>query len=109
MRSKPYIPYISAICWSLLTFVKKQDLSPGDWALIPAYAEHQEVNETDTEAVWVIVRAPGGVPVVENLESWGQSVKGDTGPGVAVDGDGNLDVDGPGFDKGDGGEAPLAS
>lgn len=26
---------------------KRQDLAPGDFALIPAYAEHQEVNDSD--------------------------------------------------------------
>lgn len=53
----------------------RQDLKPGDWALIPAYREHQEVNDGDDEAVWVIVRAPKGVPVVENLDGWGGSLK----------------------------------
>ncbi|EXJ54834.1 hypothetical protein A1O7_10175, partial [Cladophialophora yegresii CBS 114405] len=51
----------------------RQDLKPGDWALIPAYREHQEVNDGDEEVVWVIVRAPEGVPVVENLQAWGES------------------------------------
>ena len=54
---------------------KRQDLKPGDWALIPAFAEHQEVNDGDEEAVWVICRGPGGIPVVENLEGWGGSPK----------------------------------
>lgn len=49
----------------------KQHLNPGDWALIPAYREHQEVNDGDEDVVWVIVRAPGGVPVVQNLTGWG--------------------------------------
>jgi quercetin dioxygenase-like cupin family protein len=49
----------------------KQCLKPGDWALIPAGAEHREVNEGDTDVVWVIVRAPGGVPQVVNLTGWG--------------------------------------
>ncbi|KIW86938.1 uncharacterized protein Z519_12403 [Cladophialophora bantiana CBS 173.52] len=53
----------------------RQDLKPGDWALIPAYREHQEVNDGDEEVVWVIVRAPGGIPVVENLNGWGESSK----------------------------------
>lgn len=55
---------------------RRQDLEPGDWALIPAWREHQEVNEGDEECVWVICRAPGGVPVVENLGGWGESEKG---------------------------------
>jgi len=50
----------------------RQDLSPGDWALIPAYAEHQEVNDGDEDVVWVIHRG-GRTPIVYNLEGWGQS------------------------------------
>lgn len=52
----------------------RQDLGPGDWALIPAYREHQEVNDGDEEVVWVIVRAPQGIPVVVNLKGWGDSL-----------------------------------
>ena len=51
---------------------KRQDLAPGDFALIPAYAEHQEVNDGDEEVVWVINRS-GSEPVVENLKGWGES------------------------------------
>jgi len=52
----------------------RQKLKPGDWALIPAYREHQEVNDGDQEVVWVIVRSGnGGVPVVHNLAGWGGS------------------------------------
>lgn len=51
-------------------------LEPGDWALIPANREHKEVNDGDDEVVWVIVRAPGGVPEVVNLTGWrGEEVK----------------------------------
>jgi uncharacterized RmlC-like cupin family protein len=50
----------------------KQVLEPGDYALIPAWAEHQEVNEGDEEVVWCIVRS-GGEPKVVNLEGWGTS------------------------------------
>lgn len=50
---------------------KRQDLSPGDFALIPAYAEHQEVNDGDEEVTWVITRS-GRRPVVENLDGWGK-------------------------------------
>lgn len=49
---------------------QKQVLKAGDWALIPANREHKEVNEGDEEVVWVIVRAPGGVPEVVNLTGW---------------------------------------
>ena len=52
---------------------KKETLAPGDYALIPAWAEHQEVNEGDEEVVWCIVRS-GREPHVTNLpEGWGTS------------------------------------
>lgn len=52
---------------------KKVTLEPGDYALIPAYAEHQEVNESDEDVVWCIVRN-GKEPKVVNLEGgWGTS------------------------------------
>ena len=51
---------------------KKQKLAPGDFALIPAFAEHQEVNEGDEEVVWCIVRS-GKEPKVVNIEGWGKS------------------------------------
>jgi uncharacterized RmlC-like cupin family protein len=51
---------------------KRQELGPGDFALIPAYAEHQEVNDSDEDIVWIITRG-GRNPIVHNLEGWGQS------------------------------------
>lgn len=51
---------------------KRQELGPGDFALIPAYAEHQEVNDSDEEVVWIITRG-GRNPIVHNLEGWGKS------------------------------------
>lgn len=53
---------------------KRQELSPGDFALIPAFAEHQEANDGDEEVTWIIVRS-GRKPVVENLKAWGESKK----------------------------------
>ncbi|TVY60726.1 hypothetical protein LSUE1_G009208 [Lachnellula suecica] len=53
----------------------RQSLSPGDFALIPAWAEHQEVNEGEEEVEWVISRS-GGVPVVVNLRGWGEGTVG---------------------------------
>ena len=50
----------------------KQVLNPGDFALIPAHTEHQEVNEGDEEVEWIITRS-GSNPKVINLESWGKS------------------------------------
>jgi len=49
---------------------KRQDLGPGDFCLIPAYAEHQEVNDGDEEVTWSIVRS-GRTPCVVNLDGWG--------------------------------------
>ena len=48
---------------------KRQDIKPGDFALIPAYAEHQEVNEGEEDVTLIITRS-GRVPIVENLEGW---------------------------------------
>ncbi|TVY37486.1 hypothetical protein LOCC1_G006194 [Lachnellula occidentalis] len=52
----------------------RQALHPGDFALIPAWTEHQEANEGDDEVVWIISRS-GGSPVVVNLEGWGGKMK----------------------------------
>ncbi|KAF2501849.1 hypothetical protein BU16DRAFT_450022 [Lophium mytilinum] len=51
---------------------KRQDLGPGDFALIPAYAQHQEVNDSGEDIVWIITRG-GRNPIVENLDGWGES------------------------------------
>ncbi|KAK4935114.1 hypothetical protein LTR66_015502 [Elasticomyces elasticus] len=50
----------------------RQHLHPGDFALIPAFVEHQEVNESDEDVVWIITRS-GRTPVVENLGGWSES------------------------------------
>jgi hypothetical protein len=61
---------------------KRQELGPGDFALIPAFvgvrlmffyyhsqwqAEHQEVNDGDEDVKWIITRG-GRTPVVHNLD-----------------------------------------
>lgn len=51
---------------------KRQDLKAGDFALIPAFAEHQEANDGDEEVTWIITRS-GGKPIVQNVEGWGKS------------------------------------
>lgn len=57
----------------LSVIYQRVDLKPGDWAMIPAWAEHQEVNDGDEDVVWVIVRS-GNIPDVQNLpEGWGSS------------------------------------
>lgn len=51
----------------------RHEIAPGDHALIPAYAEHQEANTGDEEVEWVIVRN-GFEPGTVNLpEGWGSS------------------------------------
>jgi len=52
----------------------RQELSPGDFALIPAWTEHQEVNDGEEEVTWIITRS-GSEPVVVNLEGWGGNTK----------------------------------
>jgi uncharacterized RmlC-like cupin family protein len=47
----------------------RQPIGPGDWALIPAGVEHQEVNDGDEEVVWAITRG-GKTAAVENLDGW---------------------------------------
>lgn len=60
---------------------RSQDLAPGDFALIPAWAEHQEVNNGDADCVWVITRS-GAEPVVVNLRGWGESLDGQVEDGA---------------------------
>ncbi|KAI2608081.1 RmlC-like cupin [Hypoxylon fragiforme] len=48
---------------------KRVDLEPGDYALIPAYMEHQEINDGDEDVIWTIVRS-GRIPEVVNLTGW---------------------------------------
>ncbi|OJD36837.1 mannose-6-phosphate isomerase [Diplodia corticola] len=63
-------------------------LAPGDFALVPAFAQHQEINDGgDDVVVWVIARG-GREPVVVNLDGgWGQELRrksdGDGGGGGA--------------------------
>jgi len=46
------------------------ELAEGDFALIPAHCEHQEVNESDHEVKFIIIRS-GPEAIVENLDGWG--------------------------------------
>ncbi|KAI9051821.1 hypothetical protein LZ554_004083 [Drepanopeziza brunnea f. sp. 'monogermtubi'] len=52
----------------------RQELGPGDFALIPAWTEHQEVNDGDVELTWIITRS-GGEPAVVNLDGWAGQMK----------------------------------
>lgn len=49
---------------------KRDEVEEGDFVLIPAWMEHQEVNDSEEEVVWAIVRS-GRTPEVVNLEGWG--------------------------------------
>ncbi|KAI1329780.1 cupin domain-containing protein [Xylariaceae sp. FL0255] len=49
---------------------KRVELSPGDFAFIPSWTEHQEINETDEDVIWVLIRS-GPEPVVVYLTGWG--------------------------------------
>lgn len=50
---------------------RRHELSPGDFAFIPAWTEHQVVNEADQgDLVWVLVHS-GGERVQVDLTGWG--------------------------------------
>ncbi|KAI7781113.1 hypothetical protein LA080_015233 [Diaporthe eres] len=50
---------------------RRHELSPGDFAFIPAWTEHQVVNEADEgNIVWVLVQS-GGERVQVDLKGWG--------------------------------------
>ncbi|KAI3550700.1 cupin domain-containing protein [Colletotrichum abscissum] len=50
--------------------VKRHELSSGDFAFIPSWTEHQLLNESDQDTVWVITRS-GSQPVTVGLTDWG--------------------------------------
>lgn len=50
---------------------RRHELSPGDFAFIPAWTEHQVVNEADEgDIVWVLIQS-GGERVQVDLAGWG--------------------------------------
>ncbi|KAF2709540.1 hypothetical protein K504DRAFT_467506 [Pleomassaria siparia CBS 279.74] len=52
---------------------KRQELAPGDFALVPAFAQHQEVNDSDEDVTWIVTRHGKGSSVVHNRKCWGKS------------------------------------
>ncbi|KAK3388618.1 RmlC-like cupin domain-containing protein [Sordaria brevicollis] len=51
---------------------ERHELGQGDFAAVPAWTEHQVLNEsTDQDAHWVIIRS-GGHPVEVHLKGWGR-------------------------------------
>ncbi|KAI2469838.1 RmlC-like cupin [Annulohypoxylon bovei var. microspora] len=59
---------------------KRHELSPGDFAFVPPWTEHQEINETGENVVWILIRS-GPEPVVVYLTGWG----GDEAKADAID------------------------
>jgi uncharacterized RmlC-like cupin family protein len=49
---------------------ERHEFGPGDFAFIPAWTEHQAVNDADTDFHLVITRS-GGQPVEVSLTDWG--------------------------------------
>ncbi|KAI0474695.1 RmlC-like cupin domain-containing protein [Xylaria cf. heliscus] len=57
--------------------LQRHELSPGDFAFVPPWTEHQEINETDEEVCWILIRG-GPEPVVVYLTGWdGDRAKAD--------------------------------
>lgn len=52
---------------------RRYELSPGDFAFVPAWTEHQVLNEGAVgDVVWVVTRS-GGEPVQVDLVGWGDA------------------------------------
>ncbi|KAL2138170.1 hypothetical protein VTI28DRAFT_7358 [Corynascus sepedonium] len=49
---------------------ERHELEPGDFAFIPAWTEHQAVNNSEVDWHLVIIRS-GGRPIEVNLTGWG--------------------------------------
>lgn len=57
--------------------LKRHELAAGDFAFIPPWTEHQEINATDEDVVWILVRS-GPEPIVVYLTGWdGDQAKAD--------------------------------
>lgn len=57
--------------------LKRHELEAGDFAFIPPWTEHQELNETDEDVVWILIRS-GAEPIVVYLTGWdGDQAKAD--------------------------------
>lgn len=52
--------------------LKRQDVAAGDFVFVPPWTEHQTVNETDADVVWVIIQS-GPEPIVVDLVHWGEA------------------------------------
>ncbi len=50
---------------------ERHELGPGDFAFIPAWTEHQTVNESDAADFHMVVIRTGSSPVEVHLTDWG--------------------------------------
>ncbi|KAI0015421.1 cupin domain-containing protein [Xylariomycetidae sp. FL0641] len=50
--------------------LQRHELSAGDFAFVPPWTEHQEINETDEDVTWILIRS-GPEPAVVYLTGWG--------------------------------------
>ena len=50
--------------------LKRHELSPGDFAFVPAWTEHQMKNESDEDMVWLVIQS-GSHPIGLDLADWG--------------------------------------
>lgn len=49
----------------------RHELGPGDFAFVPAWTEHQLVNDSTEADLHLVVIRSGGRPVEVNLTGWG--------------------------------------
>ncbi|CAH0023945.1 unnamed protein product [Clonostachys rhizophaga] len=49
---------------------QRNELTQGDLVFVPSWTEHQLVNETDDDAVWLLIQS-GSRPVGADLTDWG--------------------------------------
>ncbi|KAM0551905.1 hypothetical protein ACHAPJ_008244 [Fusarium lateritium] len=53
--------------------LKHHQLSPGDFAFVPAWIEHQIKNDTDEDVQWLVIQN-GSTPIRADLTEWGGDV-----------------------------------
>ena len=61
---------ILAVSESVDSDPKNHELSPGDFAFVPAWTEHQIKNETDEDVVFLVIQS-GPTPIRADLTDWG--------------------------------------
>jgi len=49
---------------------KRHEIGAGDFIFIPPWTEHQMINETDEDVVWVVIYS-GPHPTTVDLTEWG--------------------------------------